>query len=130
MIYLYDLVLQATWKGPSSGECPEFFEMPLPSARELWQATTEEEWSRLYYAKHIINNTTTRTGLIFGNLGSVRRASLYGEHVASDVMIEVTEWCEKADDLCMLLWIALTVEGEGQLPGLYRLPEETRIKLV
>lgn len=93
--------------------------MPLPSTRELWQAATVEEWSRLYYAQDSPKETS-RLGLVFGHLGSARRASLYGEYVANDVMTAVTEWCEKADDLNMLLWIALTVEGEGQLPGLTR----------
>lgn len=33
---------------------------------------------------------------------------------------ELAEWCEKVDDLSMLLWMAITVEGEGQ-SQLYRL---------
>lgn len=94
--------------------------MPLPCTREIWQATTDEEWSRLYYAEHS-DDSKKRIGLTFEHLLSIRRASLHGGHVNSEVTNTVTEWCEKADDLSMLLWVALTVEGEGQAPGLSRL---------
>jgi hypothetical protein len=34
----------------------------------------------------------------------------------SETADEIAEWCEKVDDLSMLLWIAVTVEGAGQAP--------------
>ncbi|KAH7400927.1 hypothetical protein DE146DRAFT_478613 [Phaeosphaeria sp. MPI-PUGE-AT-0046c] len=101
LIYFYDLLLQTKWQGPSSGECPDFFSMPLPCSRELWQK---------------------RMSLTFEHLFSARRAYLRGVIVASDLTNEIAEWCEKADDLSVLLWIAHTVEGEGQAPGLSRIP--------
>lgn len=123
LIYMYDVLLHTKWEGPSSGECSDFFTMPLPCTRELWQTSTDEEWSRLYYAEHNTNITEERMNLTFEHLLSVRRASLHGEYVTSDLTNAVAKWCEKADDLSMLLWIALTIEGEGQVPGLSKIPD-------
>lgn len=122
LTYFYDLLLHANWAGPSSGECPEFLEMPLPCSRELWQASTDKDWSRLYYAEHDINTTKKKMSLTFEHLFSSRRACMRGVIVASDLTNQISEWCEKADDLSVLLWIALTVEGACQAKGLPRLP--------
>lgn len=104
LTYFYDLLLHANWAGPSSGECPEFLEMPLPCSRELWQASTDKDWSRLYYAEHDINTTKKKMSLTFEHLFSSRRACMRGVIVASDLTNQISEWCEKADDLSVLLW--------------------------
>jgi hypothetical protein len=48
----------------------------------------------------------------------LKPSSVRGENIAKsgnpDVEEELSEWCERAHDLSMLLWMALTVEGEGQ----------------
>ena len=50
----------------------------------------------------------------------LRRSSVCSEDTtrsgSPDYAEELAEWCERADDLSMLLWMALTVEGEGQPP--------------
>lgn len=42
----------------------------------------------------------------------VRQAKITGEPVT--FTDELVDWCEHVDDLSMLLWLALTVEGDGQ----------------
>lgn len=56
--------------------------------------------------------------ITLGKLLILRQSKRLDEVVAksggSAIAEELAEWCERADDLSMLLWMALTVEGEGQ----------------
>lgn len=116
-MYMVDLLLQTNAQSPSSGECPEFVRMPLPCTRELWQPLTDREWKKRYQEDVNARKLHGRRGLTFQDLIEFRGSSkaqgdAYGDTRSQE---QLAEWCEKADDFCMLLWMALTVEGEGQL---------------
>lgn len=115
MLYLIDLLLQSDLKTPSRGNCETFWNMPIPCFRRLWEATSEDTW-RLEY--DTMFRSSKMKGLNLGDLLSLRQSKRLDEVVASmgrsAVAEELAQWCEQADDLSMLLWIALTVEGEGQ----------------
>ncbi|KAF2828416.1 hypothetical protein CC86DRAFT_465250 [Ophiobolus disseminans] len=113
LLYLVDLLLQIDGQSPSSGECPEFINMPLPCVRELWQPITDREWKRRYQEERDACKQKGRKGLIFGDLLMLKRSS---SNMATgfEPKEELTDWCERADDLSMLLWMALSLEGEGQ----------------
>jgi hypothetical protein len=125
ILYFLDLLLQSDVQGPSSEECPDFFDMPLPCIRELWQSVSDREWKKRYYEYIDIRIQRGRKGLTYRHLLSIRRATLHGNvstiTEATDAADEVAEWCEKADDLNMLLWVALTIEGAGQAPEISRM---------
>jgi hypothetical protein len=111
-------LLETDTQGPSSEECEDFFDMPLPCSRKLWQPESDRDWKKLYQEDNDKKRIRGRSGLTFRHLILLRRSSLYGEKMmdASEMADEIAEWCEKVDDLCMLLWIAVTVEGAGQAP--------------
>jgi hypothetical protein len=94
--------------------------MPLPCVRELWQSLPDRDWKKLYQEDSNAKKLRGRHGLSFRHLIMLRRASLYGEQVldGSETADEIAEWCEKMDDLSVLLWIAITIEGEGQAPDI------------
>jgi hypothetical protein len=94
--------------------------MPLPCVRELWQSLPDRDWKKLYQEDSNAKKLRGRHGLSFRHLIMLRRASLYGEQVldGSEMADEIAEWCEKMDDLSVLLWIAITIEGEGQAPDI------------
>jgi hypothetical protein len=118
ILYLIDLLLQSDAKTPSKGNCDTFWNMPLPCYRELWQASSDEEWNMEY---DNLRKSKRRKGITLGELLQLRQNSRLDEVVRTcggcDIAEELSEWCEKADDLSMLLWMALTVEGEGQAPS-------------
>lgn len=53
-----------------------------------------------------------------GNLFLLKRSLSRGDDIKGtgkdELAKELSEWVERVDDLSMLLWMALTVEGEGQ----------------
>lgn len=53
-----------------------------------------------------------------GNLFLLRQSLSRGENflktAKSDLARELAEWVEKVDDLSMLLWMAVALEGDGQ----------------
>jgi hypothetical protein len=113
-------LLQTDIQGPSTEDCQDFFDMPLPCVRELWQPVSDRDWKKLHQEESNAKKLKERRGLSFRHLIMLRRASLYGEQVidGSEMADEIAEWCEKVDDLSMLLWIAITVEGAGQAPDI------------
>ena len=92
--------------------------MPLPCVRELWQPISDKEWKKRYRENVAAKEKEGRKGLTLRDLFLLKQSSARGEKIAkfgsSDREEELAEWCERADDLSMLLWMALTVEGEGQ----------------
>jgi hypothetical protein len=98
--------------------------MPLPCVRELWQSTSETHWKEQYHKDINSRQLKGRRGLTFRHLIKFRSSSLHGEKMdncwSSHLADECAEWCESVDDLGMLLWIALTVEGAGQAPEISR----------
>ena len=123
VLYFFDLLLQSDVQGPSSEECPDFFDIPLPCIRELWQPHSDRDWKKRYLEHIDIGKQKGRQGLTYRHLLSVRRATLHGcAATMPDVSVadEVAEWCGQADDLNMLLWVALTIEGAGQAPEISR----------
>ena len=120
LLYLIDLLLKLDTETPSSGDCPEFFDMPLPCVRELWQPMSDKEWKKRHQDHAESAKRKGRRGLTLRHLFLPRQSSSKSQHQdvskpkTADFEEELAEWCEKADDLSMLLWLALTVEGEGQ----------------
>ena len=114
MLYLIDLLLLSDIDTPSRGNCETFWDMPLPCHRELWYATSDEQWRVLY-------ESTRQNSLTLGRLLLLRQSKRLDEVVAkaggSATAQELADWCERADDLSMLLWMALSIEGEGQSNG-------------
>ena len=47
----------------------------------------------------------------------LKRSTAHGESMAdfSGSTEELADWCERADDYSMLLWMALSLEDVGQL---------------
>ncbi|KAJ5590494.1 hypothetical protein N7450_004466 [Penicillium hetheringtonii] len=120
LLYLIDLLLHLDTETPSSGDCPEFFDMPLPCVRELWEPMPTREWKKRHRDHVESAKRKGRRGLTLRHLFLLRQSSSKGQHQdfsqsnSPDFEEELSEWCEKADDLSMLLWVALTVEGKGQ----------------
>lgn len=118
MLYLFDLLLQLDTRTPSKGDCDEFFELPLPCYRELWEPVSDRDWKKRYQEYIQSKKQKGRVGLTLGNLLLTRQAAAHGVDITKAARPgfpeELNEWCERTDDLSMLLWMALTVEGEGQ----------------
>ena len=86
--------------------------MPLPSGRALWDPMTDVEWSSLYQQGLNARKQKGWQGLTLRHLLLLRQAKITGDSVG--FADELSDWCEHVDDLSTLLWLALTVEGDGQ----------------
>jgi len=118
-LYLFDLLLQSNAPTPSKGNCDTFWNMPLPCARQIWSSTSETEWRHYHQAELEYKTPTQQSGLTLGDLLLLRQTPRLDEMTKAgrpEMVVELAQWCEKADDLSMLLWMALTVHGEGQAP--------------
>lgn len=111
-LYLFDLLTQSTARTPSKGNCDTFWYMPLPCPRALWEPATDADWSILYRQHLDIQKQHFKQKLTLRHLLHFRQAKLTGRPV--DFADELADWCENVDDLSTLLWLALTVEGDGQ----------------
>ena len=116
LLYLIDLLLNSSARAPSKGHCNEFFDMPLPCGRDLWQPISDREWKKRYDKDLTSKRQRGSCVLSLRNLLRLRQSSLAGPSTSatSDIAEEFAEWCEKADDLSMLLWMSLTIEGDGR----------------
>jgi len=108
-LYLFDLLMQTTARTPSTGNCDTFWFMPLPCQRDLWAPLTNAEWEQLYQQDR---GRGRSTNLTLRHLLLLRQAKVTGGNVGFTA--ELAEWCEHVDDFSTLLWLALTVEGDGQ----------------
>jgi hypothetical protein len=109
LLYLFDLLLHVKAKTPLRGNCPEFLNMPLPCIRELWQPMSDSDWKTTYQEHLDTRRQKGRRGLTLGHLHSLRESNTCGK---ADSAEELAEWCESVDDLSILLWMTLSVEGE------------------
>jgi hypothetical protein len=117
-------LFQIDTQTPSTGDCQEFFDLPLPCHRELWEPISDKDW-RKRHEKDIESKTQkVKFGLTLGNLLLFRQSAARGEVIIQSerpgFAEELAERGEKVDDLSILLWMAVSVEGEGQ-SQLYRL---------
>lgn len=110
--YLFDLLLQSTARTPSKGNCLTFWTMPLPCTRALWAPMADADWNIIYRQQLESPKPGGREGLTLRHLLLLRQAKIAGETVS--FADELSNWCEHVDDLSTLLWLALTVEGDGQ----------------
>jgi hypothetical protein len=96
----------------ASEECPEFYDIPLPCSRELWQPLSDIEWQSRYQAHVESSKPKGLQGLTFRDLLTLKHVSGNNELStgSADREDELSHWCETADELCMLLWMALTIE--------------------
>lgn len=111
-MYIFDLLVQSTAGTPSRGNCDLFWYMPLPCSLDLWQSTTDSEWSKHYQEEVTRGNKATTQTLTLRHLLLLRQAKMLEQEI--DFAEELGSWCSDADDLSTLLWLALTVEGDGQ----------------
>jgi hypothetical protein len=92
--------------------------MPLPCSRDLWQPVSDRDWRKRFQKDVEARKQKGRRGLTLGMLLLIRQSAACGEDITKSardgLAEELAEWCERADDLSMLLWMALTVEGDGQ----------------
>jgi hypothetical protein len=118
VLYLFDLLLQVNAATPSKGNCDTFWDMPLPCARELWEPVSDKEWLHRYTEDIEMRQARSSSGLTLGHLMSLRQYQVYAAPMTNcsrpDLGEELVEWCEHADDLSMLVWMALSVGGAGQ----------------
>ncbi|KAL6894809.1 hypothetical protein GGI43DRAFT_424669 [Trichoderma evansii] len=118
LMYLIDLLLHIRGQTPSKGRCPEFVHLPLPCTRELWQLISDRDWKKRYNEENNSKIMKGNRGLTMGNLFLLRQSLSRGENflktAKADLAKELAEWVEKVDDLSMLLWMAVTLEGDGQ----------------
>ncbi|KAL6802770.1 hypothetical protein GGI42DRAFT_32132 [Trichoderma sp. SZMC 28013] len=118
LLYLVDLLLHNNAESPSKGKCPEFINFPLPCTRDLWQPISDREWKKRYNEEISSKIEKGRGSLTMGNLFLLRRSLSRGDDITGtgkdELAKELSEWVERVDDLSMLLWMALTLEGEGQ----------------
>lgn len=118
LMYLMDLLLHIRGQTPSKGRCPEFVHLPLPCTRELWQPISDRDWRKRYNEENNSNIMKGNRGLTMGNLFLLRQSLSRGENflktAKANLAKELAEWVEKVDDLSMLLWMAVALEGDGQ----------------
>jgi hypothetical protein len=118
VLYLFDLLLQVDARTPSKGNCDTFWDMPLPCARQLWEPVSDTEWLKRYAEDNEKKQRRPGSGLTLGHLMSLRQYQVYAAPLMHcsrpDLAEALVEWCEHADDLSMLVWMALSVGGEGQ----------------
>lgn len=92
--------------------------MPLPCSREMWQPISDKDWTKRYQEDTEARKQKGQQGLTLGMLLLIRQSAACGEDITlsarEGLAEELAEWCERADDLSMLLWMGLTVEGDGQ----------------
>ena len=72
----------------------------------------DADWSSLNQHHQNTFVEEGKDGLTLRHLLLLRQAKIAGTSV--DFADEVAKWCEDVDDLSTLLWLALTVEGDGQ----------------
>ena len=73
---------------------------------------SNEKWSSLYQQDLDARKQKPWQGLTLRHLLLFRQAKAAGESVG--FADELADWCEHVDDFSVLLWLALTVEGNGQ----------------
>lgn len=111
-LYLFDLLLQSTARTPSKGSCDTFWFMPLPCQKTLWEPMSDENWKDLYQQGRDARKAKSWSGLTLRHLLLFKQARATGQPVA--FADELADWCENVDGFSTLLWLALTVEGDGQ----------------
>ncbi|KAF2028048.1 hypothetical protein EK21DRAFT_70684 [Setomelanomma holmii] len=118
VLFLIDLLLRTDGPTPASEECPEFYGMPLPCSRDLWQTESDLDWQKRYQ-EHIGKRAvrggqgpTFRDLLAAGWPSRQKDRLIRPDNVQSGN--ELANWCENADDLSMLLWMALTIERDTE----------------
>jgi hypothetical protein len=116
LLYLIDLLLNSNVRTPSKGHCDEFLDMPLPCARDLWQPLSNPEWQRQYQDDLAAKRRKGSCALSLRNLLRLRQPAIgvIETCMMESLEEEFAEWCEKADDLSMLLWMSQMVEGDGR----------------
>jgi len=85
--------------------------MPLPCERSLWEPNPSVDWSSSY-RQLSPRKSVGSDALTLRHLLLFRQAKFRGETV--DFADALADWCEHVDDLSTLLWLALTVDGDGQ----------------
>lgn len=100
------------------GECPEFVDVPLLCARELWQPVSDRDWNKRYQEEISLKQLKGRRGLTMGNLLLLRQSLIQGDNSYQvenpDLSAELAEWVERVDDLSMLLWMSFTLTDQGR----------------
>lgn len=89
--------------------------MALPSDRQLWEAVSDTEWHERYHDVMTTRASAGRRGLTVGDLLlCIKFSATNGTGVGAgqgDIAEELGMWCDNADDLCMLLWLTVTMNG-------------------
>lgn len=117
LVYFIDLLFQTHAQSPSSGECPDFVRMPLPCVRELWQPISDRDWKKQYQTEAEAIKQKGWHGLTYRDLLLFKCSSTNDGNMnaSSEPTEELADWCERADDFSMILWMALSLEGDGQM---------------
>jgi hypothetical protein len=111
---MIDLTLVTGGRKASNGECPAALCVPLPCGKDLWDSIGNSSWSKLYQDH---KQTGRSSQLTLGSLLLVRNGGdLFGteERSPEEVADSLSEWCRKADDFGLLLWMATSLEHNEQ----------------
>lgn len=118
LLYLIDLLFHVDARTPSRGDCPEFVDLPLPSARGLWQPMCHEDWKKRYEEDIHSRKLKGTRQLTMGDLFMLKKSGINSDQVfqstKDSITEEISEWVKEVDDFSMLLWLAFTLEGGGQ----------------
>ena len=113
-LYEIKLLLDTAIDPPEDGSCDDYFLVPLPCNRGLWEPVTDGEWETRYQ-KDVDAKSQHRTqGLNLGDLITLHRGLDQGQELSRpevpETVGELAQWCEKVDEFGMLLWMATMLE--------------------
>lgn len=122
LLYVIELLLEGIIGPTGAGCCEGFQAMPLPCARELWEAATNLEWRRSWDA-HAARRRSDRPLLVVDLMGlrasttEELEAAARGKGIDTKVLADLMRWCEGLDEFGTFVWTVVPFEQHRVDPG-------------
>jgi hypothetical protein len=111
VLYGIELLLDAFEQDPNHEKCRGMTNVPLPCTRDLWEPVSDSKWARRYQ-----NSISLQLGYETVSIGTIQSALfLKGRNLETELrqdtsMEAISYWCERADELGTLVWMAIMLE--------------------
>ncbi|KAL7942485.1 hypothetical protein V8C42DRAFT_146146 [Trichoderma barbatum] len=110
LLYATEIILHIMGGTLRQGLCNGYFNNPLPSTRDLWDAISTAEWAERYAQS--LKGDSRDSLLRIQDLKSWQQYSdseVTGER-EQQALAKIAHWCENLDSFGALIWIATKIE--------------------
>jgi len=119
VLYGMELLLDVFAREGNRHTCLGYIYIPLPCSRDLWEPVPDSEWARRYHQSISGHEKHIQESLCIGTIQTVllQSPTVSSGEEFSQLSIdrrEVTDWCERVDELGILIWMAIMLEARRQ----------------